>query len=229
MGKRVLTATPHNEITCNAGADLLTGNAGNGHARRRRRQGYEMAAAPETTSTPSTTRATRWRRWPDKGVISSDHPQHLQPRDQRRQCRGSVICRRGRRHADRQCSRQRHHRRQRGNDTLDGGAGNDILNGALGNDKMSGGTGNDTYVVTSDKDQVIENKGEGIDTVESFVSITLFDNVENLTLAGDGKSPAWQRLGQRHDRQLEQQRTLRLRRKRSPAGWRRQRFSRWRP
>ncbi|MFI8748322.1 peroxidase family protein [Pseudomonas sp. NPDC077186] len=68
-----------------------------------------------------------------------------------------------------------------GNDTLNGGAGNDTLRGGSGNDIMRGGTGNDTYEVTEAGDQVIEQGGEGIDSVwTSLASYTLGANVENL-------------------------------------------------
>ena len=49
---------------------------------------------------------------------------------------------------------------------------------------LEGGTGNDTYVVYAATDQVIENAGEGTDTVRTSVSLALPDNVENLTLTG---------------------------------------------
>jgi peptidase M10/serralysin-like protein/Big-like domain-containing protein/matrixin len=66
-----------------------------------------------------------------------------------------------------------------GNDTLYGGSGNDTLNGGTGNDTMVGGTGNDTYYVDSLSDVVIENSGEGTDTVYVTVSgYTLAANVE---------------------------------------------------
>src|SRR5262249_30712301 len=52
-----------------------------------------------------------------------------------------------------------------GDDVLVGGAGNDILDGGPGNDAMAGGTGDDTYYVDSQADSVIENPGEGHDTV----------------------------------------------------------------
>jgi serralysin len=51
---------------------------------------------------------------------------------------------------------------------------------------MIGGTGDDTYVVDNTGDRVVENPGEGIDTVRATISITLGDNVENLTLLGSG-------------------------------------------
>jgi Ca2+-binding RTX toxin-like protein len=71
-----------------------------------------------------------------------------------------------------------------GNDTIWGLGGNDLINGGIGNDTMRGGTGNDTYVVDAVGDVVIENAGEGIDTVQSSVTLTLAAEVENLTLTG---------------------------------------------
>ena len=73
-----------------------------------------------------------------------------------------------------------------GNDILSGTSGDDIIDGGAGNDTMSGGAGNDTYYVDNVGDVVIENPGEGIDTVQSTVSYTLPANVENLTLMNGG-------------------------------------------
>src|SRR5690606_18095959 len=73
-----------------------------------------------------------------------------------------------------------------GDDTLNGGAGNDVLNGGLGTDTMRGGGGNDFYYVDNAGDTVIEHNGEGVDRVQSTISYTLGDNVENLTLKGPG-------------------------------------------
>ena len=71
-----------------------------------------------------------------------------------------------------------------GNDTLIGGAGNDLLNGGLGDDSMAGDLGDDTYYVDKIGDMVVEQTGEGTDTVISSVAdYTLTTNVENLTLA----------------------------------------------
>ncbi len=68
---------------------------------------------------------------------------------------------------------------------LVGNSGNNTLNGLGGIDTMRGGAGNDRYYVDHASDQVIENAGEGTDTVYASVSETLTDvDVENLTLTG---------------------------------------------
>jgi len=82
-----------------------------------------------------------------------------------------------------------------GNDTLkgtpahdkfDGLAGNDFINGLAGADTMKGGLGNDTYTVENTGDVVIETSSlaSEIDSVNSSISYTLKNNVENLTLTG---------------------------------------------
>lgn len=67
---------------------------------------------------------------------------------------------------------------------LSGGGGNDVLDGGTGNDMLLGGAGDDYFYVDSVSDVVVENAGEGADTVVSSVSWTLGANVENLTLSG---------------------------------------------
>ena len=49
---------------------------------------------------------------------------------------------------------------------------------------MIGGAGNDAYFVDNVSDQMIENAGEGNDTVFSTVNFTLSANVDNLVLQG---------------------------------------------
>ncbi|QPI53076.1 hypothetical protein IV454_03500 [Massilia antarctica] len=67
---------------------------------------------------------------------------------------------------------------------LYGNAGNDTLNGLAGADKLFGGLGNDVYIVDNVGDVVTEAANEGLDRVESSLSLTLADNVEVLTLLG---------------------------------------------
>ncbi|ESQ90087.1 hypothetical protein ABAC460_09980 [Asticcacaulis sp. AC460] len=81
-----------------------------------------------------------------------------------------------------------------GNNTLSAGGGHDMLTGYGGEDRLDGGTGNDTleggnyndtYVVDAAGDVVVEFiDGTGIDLVESSITYTLGDYVENLTLTG---------------------------------------------
>jgi trimeric autotransporter adhesin len=82
------------------------------------------------------------------------------------------------------------------NDVLDGGTGNDLLVTAGGADTVRGGEGDDSYAVgtagyahfdlitldTSDTSALIEELGQGTDTVLSGVDWALGDNFENLVL-----------------------------------------------
>jgi trimeric autotransporter adhesin len=71
------------------------------------------------------------------------------------------------------------------NNTLTGGAGNDTIIGGGGVDTMVGGSGNDIYTVDSTTDVVTEAASEGIDLIQTSVTLgTLAANVENLTLTG---------------------------------------------
>lgn len=72
-----------------------------------------------------------------------------------------------------------------GAETLTGGDGADTLNGK-GGDTLIGGRGDDTYYLNSSGNQVVERPNEGTDTVVTFMNYTLPDNVENLTVTGDG-------------------------------------------
>ena len=67
-----------------------------------------------------------------------------------------------------------------GIDILNGGGGNDTLWGGASADIMSGGAGDDIYYVDNLSDQVIENAGEGTDTVYTLASgYILAAEVEN--------------------------------------------------
>ena len=69
-----------------------------------------------------------------------------------------------------------------GADRLVGSGSNNLMDGKGGNDTLIGGRGDDTYrVYAGDKVTIIEKPGEGVDTVETYASFTLPDNVENLT------------------------------------------------
>lgn len=75
-----------------------------------------------------------------------------------------------------------------GADTLTGGEGNDSMDGGTGLDTMTGGNGNDTYYADMSKDTVVEYNGStgGVDLVITTRSFTLGNNVENLTMLGNG-------------------------------------------
>lgn len=70
-----------------------------------------------------------------------------------------------------------------GKDRLYGEAGNDTLDGGGGKDELEGGAGDDRYII-NDRDSIKERAGEGTDTVESSVSFSLPNFVENLILTG---------------------------------------------
>ncbi len=116
-----------------------------------------------------------------------------------------------------------------GNDTLKGGGGADILDGGLGIDTMMGGTGDDFYYAQA-TDTLIENAGEGYDTVFTYdTHYTLPDNVEELWIrsgvSGTGNAQSNTIFGNQHDNVLNGgsgndvlSRARRQRHVRAPAG-----------
>ncbi|MBW8880303.1 MAG: calcium-binding protein [Asticcacaulis sp.] len=72
-----------------------------------------------------------------------------------------------------------------GDDVLNGGDGDDWINGGDGTDLMTGGKGNDFFTIDSVGDQIVENLNEGVDWVYSYISYTLGNNVDWMTLLGE--------------------------------------------
>ena len=69
--------------------------------------------------------------------------------------------------------------------TLIGNSNNNSLNGGAGADTLIGGIGNDYYTVDLTTDVVIENSGEGTDSVQANITgVILSDHVEILLLGG---------------------------------------------
>jgi Ca2+-binding RTX toxin-like protein len=73
-----------------------------------------------------------------------------------------------------------------GNEIVYGSPGDDTLEGLNGNYTLIGYSGNDTYIVDRTTNTIIENAGEGTDTISSSVTFSLaaLPNIENLTLTG---------------------------------------------
>ena len=71
-----------------------------------------------------------------------------------------------------------------GSNAIYGNAGNNILDGGIGVDALYGLAGSDAYFVDNPGDAVIENPGEGNDTVFSTAHFRLSANVEYLVLQG---------------------------------------------
>lgn len=73
---------------------------------------------------------------------------------------------------------------EEGADTLIGDNGKDRLDGGAGADTMEGGADDDIYIVDDSADTVVEALNAGTDLVETSVTHSLDDHVDNLTLTG---------------------------------------------
>jgi Ca2+-binding RTX toxin-like protein len=89
------------------------------------------------------------------------------------------------------------------NDSLLGGAGDDVLEGGTGADSLVGGIGNDVFVIDGSggiddptDDTVVENAGEGTDTIRSPISVDIstggldLPDVENVVLLNSADTDA---------------------------------------
>lgn len=74
----------------------------------------------------------------------------------------------------------------RGDDRLRGGDGEDTLIGGSGTNTLEGGDGSDLYIVSSPRNIIVEAAAGGYDVVQSAISFTLPDEVEQLMLTGGG-------------------------------------------
>jgi Ca2+-binding RTX toxin-like protein len=74
------------------------------------------------------------------------------------------------------------------NNKIIGNNSNNILDGVTGVDTMMGAGGDDTYYVDNVDDVVIELANEGNDTVQSTISYSLANNVENVILLDFSKA-----------------------------------------
>ncbi|MDZ8052249.1 MAG: calcium-binding protein [Aulosira sp. ZfuVER01] len=69
-----------------------------------------------------------------------------------------------------------------GNDTINGSSGNDTIDGGTGADSLIGGIGNDSFTIDNINDIVVENSGEGIDTVTVTTSWATSAEVEFINI-----------------------------------------------
>ena len=63
-----------------------------------------------------------------------------------------------------------------------GNSSDNIIDGVTGADEMIGGLGNDTYYVDNINDSIVEHANQGTDTIQSSITYTLGNNIENLSL-----------------------------------------------
>ena len=91
-----------------------------------------------------------------------------------------------------------------GNDTLWGSEGDDHLMGGEGADTMRGGDDNDTYYVDNWADVVIEDAGNGFDTIRTEIAFTLPNglSIEVLRTIDDNGTAAIDLLGNTGNNQI---------------------------
>jgi len=77
------------------------------------------------------------------------------------------------------------------NNTLTGNAAANTIQGGAGFDTLIGGAGDDVYIVSDSVDTIVENPGEGFDTVYAAVTFRMQDNLEKLVLTGTSSSALW--------------------------------------
>lgn len=83
-------------------------------------------------------------------------------------------------------------------DHLVGTTNDDTIDGRGGYDVLEGGRGNDTYILPNASAIVVENAGEGIDTVIAKGNYVLGANIENLVVSDAGTN-GWRGTGNELD------------------------------
>ncbi|MET0528913.1 MAG: calcium-binding protein [Microvirga sp.] len=71
------------------------------------------------------------------------------------------------------------------NNSITGNAAANVIDGGAGADRMDGGLGNDTYSVDNAGDVVVDSGGDA-DTIQTSISYTLADGIENMMALGAG-------------------------------------------
>ena len=79
------------------------------------------------------------------------------------------------------------------NNLINGNDANNTLTGGDGKDTLKGGLGDDTYIIqaTDIADIITEKTNEGNDTIQSYATYELSENVENIILLGNNAIDAY--------------------------------------
>lgn len=77
-----------------------------------------------------------------------------------------------------------------GNNVLSGSGGNDTFHGGGGTDTLIGGAGDDIYGLATGTETIVENDGEGNDTLQTAATISLanYTWVESVEMTGSGNT-----------------------------------------